>query len=59
MDKVIPSRQREKVFLYLDDLLVFTPDFKTDIDLLKGVARCMSAAGLTINVEKVVFAKRI
>jgi len=28
MDKVIPSKLREKVFVYLDDLLIVTPDFE-------------------------------
>lgn len=41
MDRVIPSRLREKVFIYLDDLLVCSPDFESHIKLLKEVAACL------------------
>lgn len=52
MDKVIPSRLREHVFIYLDDLLVCSSDFETHIQLLKDVAACLKRAKLTINVGK-------
>lgn len=52
MDKVIPARLRERVFVYLDDLLVVSPDFETHITILGEVAECLRKAGLTINVKK-------
>lgn len=58
MDRVIPSRLRENVFVYLDDLLVCSPDFDTHINLLKEVATCLKAAKLTINVAKSKFCQR-
>ena len=52
MDKVIPGRIRESVFVYLDDLLVVSPDFDSHMALLEEVATLLRKAGLTINVEK-------
>jgi len=40
MDKVIPSKLREKVFVYLDDLLIVTPDFERHLSILKEVGLC-------------------
>lgn len=58
MDKVIPSRLRENVFIYLDDLLICSSDFKSHIDILSQVASCLKAAKLTINVSKSKFCQR-
>lgn len=52
MDKVIPGRLRENVFVYLDDLLIVSPDFESHFKTLRDVAACLRGAGLTINVEK-------
>ncbi|XP_061396726.1 uncharacterized protein LOC133332344 [Musca vetustissima] len=52
MDKVIPGALRDRVFVYLDDLLVVSPDFDTHMGLLEQVAGCLAKAGLTINVTK-------
>lgn len=52
MDKVIPSRLRQNVFVYLDDLLVCSSNFEEHLILLEEVASCLSHAKLTINVEK-------
>ena len=52
MDKVIPARLRESVFVYLDDLLIISPDFDTHITLLDQVAECLRKANLTINLKK-------
>lgn len=38
MDRVIPSRLRENVFIYLDDLLVCSADFGTHLEILRDVA---------------------
>lgn len=58
MDRVIPSRLRESVFVYLDDLLVCSQDFDSHIKLLEEVAKCLKAAKLTINVAKSKFCQR-
>lgn len=52
MDKVIPSRVRESVFVYLDDLLVVSATFSEHLRLLEEVAGFLEKAGLTINVGK-------
>lgn len=52
MDVVIPAELRERVFVYLDDLLVFSGSFNEHMQLLEQVAGCIKGSGLTINVEK-------
>lgn len=52
MDKVIPQEIKERVFVYLDDLLVVSSDFKSHLETLKIVANCLRKAGLTINIQK-------
>lgn len=52
MDRVIPSELRERVFVYLDDLLGFTKNLEDHINLLGRVAECLRRHGLRINVEK-------
>lgn len=58
MDKVIPGHLRERVFVYLDDLLIVSPDFRTHLELLAQVAKALTNAGLTINVAKSKFCFR-
>lgn len=52
MDRVIPTQLRENVFVYIDDLLVVSPDFDSHMICLRKVAECLSKANLTINVDK-------
>lgn len=52
MDRVIPSKYRERIFVYLDDLLIFSATFEEHIELLEIVAERLRYANLTINVEK-------
>lgn len=52
MDRVIPHQYHDRIFVYIDDLLVVTNDFKSHIQLLKLVAERLRKANLTINVEK-------
>lgn len=52
MDKVIPAQYRDRIFVYLDDLLVFSSTFEEHLSLLKLVAERLRFANLTINVEK-------
>lgn len=58
MDQVIPHQYRDKIFVYLDDLLVVSSDFDEHLRLLKLVAEKLSEAKLTINVEKSKFCLR-
>lgn len=58
MDKVIPSRLRKNVFIYLDDLLICSADFESHIKLLTEVAYCLKLAKLTININKSKFCQR-
>lgn len=58
MDKVIPAIMRSNVFVYLDDLLVCSASFDDHLILLEDVARCLTRANLTINVEKSKFCYR-
>lgn len=52
MDKVIPQELKDRVFVYLDDLLIVTEDFESHLYCLERVARALKQAGLTINVKK-------
>lgn len=52
MDRVIPAQLRENVFVFIDDLLVVSPDFDSHMYCLQKVAECLRNANLTINVDK-------
>lgn len=52
MDKVVPPHLRERVFVYLDDLLVISEDFPSHLQLLHELALHIQKAGLTINIGK-------
>jgi len=52
MEKVIPSKLREKVFVYPHDLPIVTPDLESHLSILKEVGECLKAAGLTIGLKK-------
>lgn len=58
MDKVVPNRLKENVFIYLDDLLLISSDFEQHMELLKEVAQCLKAANLTIGLKKSQFCFR-
>lgn len=55
MDRVIPSRLKENVFIYLDDLLVISSTFEHHMELLAEVAKCLREANLTIGLKKSMF----
>jgi len=55
MDKVVPQRLREKVFLFLDDLLVVSPKFEEHIKPPREVSQCLRGSGLTIGLKKAHF----
>lgn len=52
MDKVIPHRLHDKIFVYLDDLLIISSSYEEHISLIRLVAKLLSEAGLTINIDK-------
>lgn len=58
MDLTIPSELRDRVFVYIDDLLVVSADFETHIKRLEKVAKSLRRANLTINVAKSKFGMR-
>lgn len=58
MDRVVPPKYREFIFVYLDDLLIISPDFETHIQMLSICAELLTKAGLTINVNKSCFCMR-
>lgn len=43
---------RDSVFVYIDDLLIVSPDFDSHIEKLMAVAERLRKANLTINVKK-------
>lgn len=56
MDKVIPHHLQDRIFVYLDDLLVISATLEEHFALLEEVASRLRKANLTINVEKSRFA---
>jgi hypothetical protein len=52
MHEVIPPHLRDRVMVYLDDLLIMTETFEEHIDLLTEVAYHIRKSGLTLNIEK-------
>lgn len=58
MDKVMGSDLRDSVFVYIDDLLVVSPDLDSHLVLLQTVANRLRMAKLTINVSKSKFVMR-
>lgn len=52
MDLTIPSELHDRVFVYIDDLLIVAPDFDTHLQRLEIVARSLRRANLTINIDK-------
>lgn len=55
MHKVVPYHLHNRVFVYLDDLLVTSESFAEHLLLLEEVAHRLNAANLTINVDKSMF----
>lgn len=58
MDRIIPHELKDRIFVYLDDLLVVSPDFETHLDMLRTVSKRLTKAGLTINMSKSKFCYR-
>lgn len=58
MHRVIPNQYHDRIFVYLDDLLIVSETFEEHVNLLKMVAKLLKSANLTINIEKSHFALR-
>lgn len=52
MDRAIPHQLRDRVFVYLDDLLIISANIQEHLQILNTVAELLSKAGLTLNIEK-------
>ena len=52
MDRVIPHQLRDRVFVYLDDLLIISAEYDEHLQILRTVAELLEKAGLTINIDK-------
>lgn len=58
MHRVIPHELHDRVFVYLDDLLIISGTLEAHFQLLERVAKLLDSAGLTINVDKSKFVLR-
>lgn len=52
VDRVLGCDLEPHVFVYMDDVVIATKDMKHHLELLRIVARRLTAAGLTISPEK-------
>jgi len=52
MDRIIPVKFKNEVFVYLDDPLIVSEFFDKHKGVLKDLVLCLLKAELTINVEK-------
>ena len=57
MDKVLGPVLGQKVFCYLDDIIVATASFSEHLSLLKDVFHRLKEANLTINLDKCEFCR--
>lgn len=58
MDNVLRGLKWKTCLCYLDDIVVFSPDFNTHLERLEQVLTCLTSAGLQLNVKKCRFAAR-
>lgn len=58
MDTVLRGLKWQTCLCYLDDIVVFAPDFTTHLHRLKCVLTCLTNAGLQLNLKKCHFAAR-
>lgn len=57
MDLILGPELEPYCFVYLDDIIIITPDFITHIKILKEVFNRLKQANLTINIEKCNFCR--
>ncbi|CAG9120633.1 unnamed protein product [Plutella xylostella] len=58
MDKLFGPECGEKIFIYLDDIVVVSSTFEEHLSLLHKVQERLKSAGLTINLSKCCFFRR-
>jgi hypothetical protein len=56
LDRVFQDLKLEFVYHYLDDVVVYSPDFDSHLEHLTVVLDRLHSAGLTVKPDKVVFA---
>ena len=52
MDLVLCGFTYETCLVYLDDIIVFNPDFDTHVELLEEIFRRLRAANLKLHIKK-------
>lgn len=57
VDNVLGAELEPQVFVYLDDIVIITKDFKTHIQTLEEVFKRLAKANLTINWDKSCFCR--
>ena len=57
VDNVFSSMSKEKVLVYLDDLLMLAKDEEELVDNMHGVLQCMRDAGIKASIDKTEIAK--
>lgn len=57
VDRLFSHQFGEKVFTFLDDLLIATEDFSLHVEILNKVWLALKEAGLTINLDKCHFCR--
>lgn len=58
MDNILRGLKWHICLCYLDDVVVFSPDFETHLARLHQVLSCLTAAGLQLNLKKCRFGAR-
>lgn len=58
MDAILRGLKWNTCLCYLDDVVVFAPDFPTHLHRLEQVLRCLTTAGLQLNLKKCHFGAR-
>lgn len=52
MDNLLRGLKWKTCLCYLDDVVIFSPDFPTHLCRLEEVLQCLTAAGLQLNLKK-------
>lgn len=58
MDNILRGLKWHICLCYLDDVVVFSPDFDTHLTRLHQILACLTAAGLQLNLKKCRFGAR-
>ena len=58
LDHVFQDLKFDFVYHYLDDVFVYSENFEADLEHIRLVFDCLWQAGLTVKLEKVIFANQ-